>query len=74
MEVFIIKKHIISIISFLATIGCVIAYEVIGSTVQPDGMLSEPFYLIPLTYFFLTIAVISTIFSLIKNKRKALVK
>ena len=39
----------------LGSFGCVIAFEVIGSSVAEDGTLVEPFFLIPLAWLlFLT--------------------
>ncbi|MGO5051787.1 DUF3955 domain-containing protein [Lachnospiraceae bacterium LCP25S3_G4] len=46
------------IMSILATVSCVIAFNVIGSEVLADGTLVEPFALIPLGYLFLFIAII----------------
>jgi hypothetical protein len=39
----------------LAT-GCALAYRIIGSSVDPDGILREPFALIPLGWLFLALA------------------
>ncbi|WP_157843651.1 DUF3955 domain-containing protein, partial [Clostridium botulinum] len=39
------KKYILSIIPFVLAMGCVMAYNIIGSEVAPDGTLIEPFFL-----------------------------
>lgn len=44
-----------SIVLMLGAFGCIIAFEVIGSTVAEDGTLIEPFFLIPMAWLlFLT--------------------
>jgi len=52
------KKHLIPLILLLASIGFGIAYNIIGSEVAADGTLVEPFFLIPLAYLTLFIALI----------------
>lgn len=37
-------------LSIVASIGCGVAYQIIGSYVAPDGTLVEPFALIPLSF------------------------
>lgn len=51
------KKYLFAVISFVLGIGCLIAYNIIGSEVTPDGALREPFYLIPLGYLFVAIGI-----------------
>ncbi len=41
-------------------------YQLVGSYINSDGMLIEPFYLIPLTYLFLLLSIM--IFLIIKGK------
>lgn len=55
------KKNIITLIPFLITIGCLIAFNFIGSEVLPNGMLKEPFYLIPIAWLFLLIGIVGVI-------------
>lgn len=58
------------IVSFLAFLGTIIAFNVIGSYVAEDGTLVEPFALIPLGFFCLLIAIISGIvFAIMKVSR-----
>ncbi|WP_252214914.1 MULTISPECIES: DUF3955 domain-containing protein [unclassified Clostridium] len=57
------KKYILSIIPFVLAMGCVIAYNIIGSEVAPDGTLIEPFFLIPIGYIFVLISIVSLIIS-----------
>lgn len=52
------KKYILNLIPFIATIGCIIAYNIIGSEVLPDGRLVEPFYLIPIALLFFFVGII----------------
>ncbi len=37
-------------ITGLAGVSCALAYQIIGSTVDENGLLQEPFYLIPVSY------------------------
>jgi len=53
------KKYLVSLISIFISIICLIAYNVIGSEVLADGTLVEPFYLIPIAWLFVSIALIS---------------
>ncbi|MEG2194608.1 MAG: DUF3955 domain-containing protein [Terrisporobacter sp.] len=43
------------------TVGCIVAYNVIGSEVLSDGTLVEPFYLIPIAWLSLFIGAIGLI-------------
>lgn len=65
------KKNIFNLIPFIVTVLCIIAYNVIGSEVLADGILVEPFYLIPIAWVFFLIGIIGVgiriIFSF-KNK------
>ncbi|WP_346931201.1 DUF3955 domain-containing protein [Clostridium sp.] len=53
------KKYLVSLIPIFISIICLIAYNVIGSEVLADGTLVEPFYLIPIAWLFVFIALIS---------------
>ncbi len=35
----------------LLSVACAVAFEVKGSVVQPDGLLCEPFFLVPVAWF-----------------------
>jgi len=52
------KKYSLAIISVILGIGCMVAYSIIGSEVAPDGILVEPFFLIPIGYLFFAIGII----------------
>ncbi len=68
------KKYIFSLISFIIGAGCMIAFNIIGSEVAPDGLLVEPFFLIPIGFLFLFIAVISAIILTLFYKSKCINK
>ena len=51
------KKYLLNLIPFILTALCFVAYNLIGSEVLPDGTLSEPFFLIPISWFFFLIGV-----------------
>ena len=66
------KKNILNLIPFIATVVCIIVYNFIGSEVLADGTLVEPFYLIPIGWLFLFIGIIGVgirIAFSFKNKR-----
>lgn len=58
------------LISTLSSIGCVIAFNAIGSYVSPEGVLVEPFALIPLSYIFGLTAILSGVVLAITHLRK----
>ena len=52
------KKIQIILLPFLAGFTCLLAYQLIGSELAPDGTLLESFYLIPMGYSFLGIGIL----------------
>lgn len=62
------KKYLFSIVSMIISIGCFIAFNLIGSEVLSGGTLSEPFFLIPIGFLFAIIAVILAVIINIKSK------
>lgn len=63
------KKYILNIIPFIMSAGCLLAFNIIGSEVAPDGTLVEPFFLIPMAWLFIFIGIIGLIIS-VKNYLK----
>lgn len=62
---------ITTIILLIGGIGCFMLSMMIGSTVDSNGILHEPFFLIPIGYLFLLLSLISGVVYLwrrIKNK------
>ena len=59
------KKYLLNLIPFILTALCFVAYNLIGSEVLPDGTLSEPFFLIPISWFFFLIGVAWLIINII---------
>lgn len=53
------KKYLFILVPMFIGIGCSIAYNIIGSHVEQSGLLVEPFALVPLSYFFFFISVVS---------------
>ena len=45
-----------SVLFIALAAGCVVAYRIIGSSVDEDGVLREPFALVPLGWLFLFLA------------------
>ena len=59
------KKYLLNLIPFILTALCFVAYNLIGSEVLPDGTLSEPSFLIPISWFFFLIGVAWLIINII---------
>ena len=54
----------------LSSFACVIAFEIIGSSVNEDGTLVEPFFLIPIAWLLFATGVILGIATFIKGRLK----
>lgn len=46
------KIYVLAFISILLGAICMVSYFVMGSSVEPNGTLTEPFFLIPLSILF----------------------
>jgi ABC-type polysaccharide/polyol phosphate export permease len=51
------------------TIFFMILFNLIGSKVDQNGLLQEPFYLIPLSYTTFTLGIIFAIISVLKKQK-----
>lgn len=56
------NKYLLAFTPILLGVICLIAYNMIGSRVESDGTLVEPFFLIPLSYLFIFSGMISVLF------------
>ena len=54
----------------LGALGCIIAFNVIGSEVTEDGTLVEPFFLIPIAWLLFVTGGILAIATFIKGRLK----
>ncbi|MTI65620.1 MAG: DUF3955 domain-containing protein [Firmicutes bacterium] len=63
-------KNFFALIIFIIGSGCAIIYNIIGSEVSSDGTLVEPFFLIPLSYFFIAISIVIGLLSVILKFKK----
>lgn len=63
------KKYILGIVFIFLGAICFIVYKIKGSTVEPDGTLAEPFWLIPLSYIFTFIGFILLAYVLYKRSK-----
>lgn len=52
------KKYWISIVLFLIGIGCLLVKSIVGSRLLENGVLVEPFYLIPIGYLFILLSIV----------------
>lgn len=67
------NKYLFAATPILLGILCIIIYGMIGSRVEPDGTLVEPFFLIPISYLLVFSGIISLLFvritSILKRKK-----
>lgn len=63
------KLALASLILFILAIGCAVAFSIIGSHVDENGILHEPFALIPIGYL---LAFLGLIFGIIAIARSIL--
>jgi hypothetical protein len=62
------KRAAIALI--LSGLACVVAFEVIGSSVNEDGTLVEPFFLIPIAWLLFLSGVVLAFATFIKGRIK----
>jgi hypothetical protein len=63
------KKKLILMFPFILTLICLLSYNLIGSSIDSNGILREPFFLIPLGYLFLGMGIIGLTFNLFTRKK-----
>lgn len=56
------KKYLLASTPIFLGVICMISYFMIGSRVEPDGTLVEPFFLLPLSYLFVFSGIIALLF------------
>lgn len=64
-----LKKYWLSMLLFMLGFACLAAYKVIGSSILDDGMLNEPFALIPLFWLFMMFGVSTLVITLFKKSK-----
>jgi prepilin signal peptidase PulO-like enzyme (type II secretory pathway) len=64
------KKYYFTFAFLLAGVVCGVAYNLIGSEIASDGILIEPFYLIPMFYLFLFAGLIGIVVIVMSRFRK----
>jgi hypothetical protein len=62
---FVRKKIILESVVICLGLACILSYSIIGSHLDDQGILREPFALIPIGYFFIALGLISIISRLI---------
>lgn len=55
-------------ISLVLSIGCFVLFEMIGSTVDSNGILHEPFFLVPFGYLFILVGFVSGLINWYQRK------
>jgi len=53
-----VSKNIM-VVTLIWGIGCFVLFEIIGSTVDSNGILHEPFFLVSFGYLFILIGLVS---------------
>lgn len=59
----------VMLISIIAGIGSFVLFTIIGSSIDSDGILQEPFFLVPIGYLFLLVGLVSGLVYLIQKIR-----
>jgi len=62
-----IKKYRWALVFLSLGILCSLSYNLIGSSIDESGFLIEPFFLIPIGWFFIFFAILNILFVVIKN-------
>ncbi|MFQ2711833.1 DUF3955 domain-containing protein [Aeromonas caviae] len=61
--------HYIGALLILAGLGCFVAFNLLGSTLDAQGFLHEPFALLPLGYLLLFTGMVLTVIPLLRKGR-----
>ncbi len=64
-----LRKYKISVLFCISGILCLIAYNTIGSYVDENGFLVEPFGFIPLFWLFQLLALVALVATFVKHKK-----
>jgi len=56
------RKYLLASIPLILSVLCIVSFAMIGSNVEPDGTLKEPFFLIPIGYLFFFSGIISLMY------------
>jgi hypothetical protein len=52
------KKILIALIPIILGVGCIIAYNIIGASVTAEGLVVEPFFLMPIALLLIVVGII----------------
>ncbi|MFH0256796.1 DUF3955 domain-containing protein [Vibrio rumoiensis] len=63
-----LRQYKISILFCISGMLCLMAYNIIGSSVDQNGLLVEPFGLIPLFWLFQLLALMALLVTLVKHR------
>ena len=66
-----LKQYRLTILFNIIAIICLISFRLIGSSIDENGFLKEPFALIPLFWLFLLLSVITFITTLWRNNKRS---
>ncbi len=59
----------VTLVMILAGVGCFLLFSMIGSYLDSDGILHEPFFLVPIGYLFLLLGLVGGVVNLIQRKQ-----
>jgi prepilin signal peptidase PulO-like enzyme (type II secretory pathway) len=57
----------LGILFFTGAVLCMVAYNMIGQEVDAQGVLQEPFFLIPLFWLFLALSIITGVVNIVSR-------
>lgn len=64
------NKYLLASTPIILGVLCLVIYSMIGSKVETDGTLVEPFFLIPLSYLFVFSGILAILFAAIVSMFK----
>ncbi|PSU45340.1 hypothetical protein C9J12_23165 [Photobacterium frigidiphilum] len=65
----VLKRFWLSALFLALSMTCLLSFNLIGSYVDKDGLLIEPFGFIPLFWLFIFLALVSFLVSLFRNRK-----
>ncbi|MDO4378723.1 MAG: DUF3955 domain-containing protein [Erysipelotrichia bacterium] len=61
------NSYTVTFVLFALSVACVIAKAIVGSSIDADGMLKEPFFLLPLALILFVSGMVLLFVTVIKN-------
>ncbi|MDN3617527.1 DUF3955 domain-containing protein [Vibrio gallaecicus] len=64
-----LRKYKVSFLFCISGVLCLVAYNTIGSYVDENGFLIEPFGFIPLFWLFQLLALVAVVFTFVRHRK-----